>query len=182
MTITLFNSYLGAPIIYHPIMDLKIDLPLRGNKIRRKRRRTIIACRAFHITKRIQKDLDTRAITRLLSKKSNKKLLGAVDIETVKYGARLYPYAVGVAYTMGAVVEIQTFYLKPRSVDYRDLSSRSTDLITTVGSYIREYLSGYTLYAHNLGKFDGYLMLKPFLQCFGPYKLMKYYILSNYLY
>jgi hypothetical protein len=113
------------------------------------------------------------SITPLPTKKVVKDKVGVIDIETVKLAGKLYPYAIGFAYLKGGVTLVKTFYITNYGeVKDSNLQQLSLDLINDVCTFIKSNLSGYTLYAHNLGKFDGYFLLKPFYNFFGPYEIL----------
>jgi len=114
-----------------------------------------------------------KAITALNPKDICKTQIGVIDIETVVINGKLYPYAVGIAYLKDGNKVVKTFYIN-LSIRNGDQSTeyRSNEIFKLVCAFIKSNLTGYTLYAHNIGKFDGYFIIKPFLTYFGPYRLL----------
>lgn len=112
-----------------------------------------------------------KLITSIPPKKISKQLIGAVDIETIVINDKLIPYAIGFAYLKDGKVCEKIFYI---STDNKEgsLEARSRQILTQVCTFIELNFNSYTLYAHNLGKFDGYFLLKPLLNHFGPYQLL----------
>ena len=127
--------------------------------------------RLIHTTNTIN-NLKIHNITPLKTKDKTKDLIGVIDIETLNYNGKLYPYAVGVTYLLKGCLKTVTFYIEPRSKSNKTIESRSELLMLTVCAFLEQNLKDYTLYAHNLGKFDGYLLIKPFLKHFGPFKIL----------
>ena len=70
-------------------------------------------------------------------KRQLKMLIGVIDIETVVYNGKLYPFAVGVPdYPDNRGVELETFYIKAAGGTSSKLDSRSNDLILSVCSFL----------------------------------------------
>jgi hypothetical protein len=111
-----------------------------------------------------------KLITPLASKVATKQLFGVLDIETISIKGQLYPYAIGIAYLKQDKFCEKYLYLDLDSS--KTLEDRSSELLKRACEYIDLKLKGYTIYTHNLGSFDGYFILKPFLNYFGPYKLL----------
>ena len=80
--------------------------------------------------------------------------IGVFDIETVNYNSRLYPYAIGILIDDN----LKIFYIK----DYfnGDFIIASNKMVKAFIEYINNTNKSCTLYAHNMGNFDGYLILK----------------------
>lgn len=112
-----------------------------------------------------------KLITPLPPKTESKQLIGAVDIETTTVEGKLIPYAIGIAYLKDGQVCEKYFYINLIDKD-NSLQDRSSELLKELCVYIESNLRDYTLYTHNLGKFDGYFLIKPFLKHFGPYDLL----------
>src|SRR6184192_4073342 len=104
-----------------------------------------------------------KAITALNPKDICKTQIGVIDIETVVINGKLYPYAVGIAYLKDGNKVVKTFYINLSRNGEQSTEYRSNEIFKLVCAFIKSNLTGYTLYAHNIGKFDGYFIIKPFL-------------------
>nr|YP_009059706.1 DNA polymerase family B [Parasitella parasitica]AIO05756.1 DNA polymerase family B [Parasitella parasitica] len=93
-------------------------------------------------------------ISRLVPKVSFNAKLGVVDIETIVVNNIHVPYAIGYKlYNQKAV----TYYI----TDYGKSIKPSS--IKIINAFLDDFLvnaKGYTIYCHNLGSFDGYILLK----------------------
>jgi len=94
-----------------------------------------------------------------------------IDIETLVIEGKLYPYAVGFAYLKDGEVCNKAFYIDTVKTNNSTIS-RSNQMMFEVCDYIKTNLSDHIIYAHNLGKFDAYFLLKPLFNTFGPYQLL----------
>lgn len=118
----------------------------------------------------LAKSLDPRRyILPLKPKKLQDTAIAVIDIETVTFDGRLYPIAIGLYYKKYNKENIKLMYIKETTSlpTAEILLENSNNMIMEMVEYYRTHCKNYTIFAHNLGKFDGILLLKPI------YKLLR---------
>lgn len=100
-------------------------------------------------------------ITTLDLKFQTKSLIGEKCKHlTFVYNGRLYPHSGAVVYLVDGLIQVQMFYIQNGQGNLQTVEELSNDLLIKVCQFIDFNLKNYTIYAHNMGKFDGYLILK----------------------
>lgn len=93
-----------------------------------------------------------------------------LDIETVTVNNKHYPYAIGYRlYKKGKYVTMKLFYLS----DYNgSIQEASTSIMSDFLKHFLFDACGYHIYVHNLGDFDGYLLLKDLFKAVGSFTIL----------
>lgn len=110
-----------------------------------------------------------RFILPLQAKEKRMSKLAAFDIETFVYEGKLYPYAIGLQYIKYNKVHKIIFYYENK---YNSIEKNSAAILEDMINYITENCKHYTIFAHNLGKFDGILMMSSIFNVLGPHSII----------
>lgn len=104
-------------------------------------------------------------------KKKDKQMskIAAFDIETFVHEGRLYPYAIGIQYMKYSKIRKVIYYYENTHLS---IEKNSAELLEKMVTYMTENCKSYTIFAHNLGKFDGILMMSSLFKVLGPHSLM----------
>jgi len=111
-----------------------------------------------------------KSITPLMTATSPNQLIGVLDIETVAINLKHVPYAIGYKlHKPDGESILRIFYL----TDYLGptLEASQRIIIDILYNFLKE-AKGYHIYVHNLGGFDGYLLLKELFKMVGNYKIL----------
>ena len=95
--------------------------------------------------------------------------IATFDIETFVYKDKLYPYAIGLQYSKYNKIHKQIFYYENK---YNSVEKNSEAILENMIDYMVENCKNYTIFAHNLGKFDGILMMNSIYNTLGPHSLI----------
>lgn len=110
-----------------------------------------------------------RYILPLQAKEKQMTKIGTFDIETMVVEGRLYPYAIALQYKKYNKIHKIIYYYE-NIVD--SVERNSAIMLEKMVSHIENNCKHYTLFAHNLGKFDGILMMSSMFKVLGPHSVM----------
>lgn len=110
-----------------------------------------------------------RFILPLLAKGNRNTKIAAFDIETFVYNGKLYPYAIALQYNKYNKTRKVFFYYE---ATHDSIEKNSAEMLEKMVHYMTENCKSYTIFAHNLGKFDGILMMASIFKALGPHSLI----------
>lgn len=110
-----------------------------------------------------------RFILPLIPKDKRMTKLAVFDIETFVFDGKLYPYAIGLQYAKYNKIRKIIFYYENL---HNDIEKNSTAMLEKMVKYMVDNCKSYTIFAHNLGKFDGILMMSSIFKVLGPHSLI----------
>lgn len=110
-----------------------------------------------------------RFILPLQSKEKQMTRIATFDIETFVYNGKLYPYAIGLQYTKYNKTHKIIFYYEDL---YQNIEENSAAILEKMVDHITKNCKHYTIFAHNLGKFDGILMMSSIFKVLGKHSII----------
>lgn len=110
-----------------------------------------------------------RYILPLVAKGKRMDKIAVFDIETFVHDERLYPYAIGVQYMKNGKMKKIIYYYENQ---YDCVIKNSSIIVEKMVNHMNDHCKSYTIFAHNLGKFDGILMLSSIFNTLGAHSLI----------
>jgi hypothetical protein len=95
--------------------------------------------------------------------------IAVFDIETFVLNGKLYPYAIGLQYAKYNKIHKIMYYYE----DIHDsVENNSAAILEKMVDHMLKNCKHYTIFAHNLGKFDGILMMASIFNVLGPHSVI----------
>lgn len=110
-----------------------------------------------------------RFILPLKAKENRMTKIAVFDIETFVYEGKLYPYAIGLQYKKYNKIRKIIYYYENT---HDSVEENSALLLERMVNYMVENCKHYAVFAHNLGKFDGILMMSSLFKVLGPHSII----------
>jgi hypothetical protein len=129
---------------------------------------SLLALNDFVVDSPSNKD-PRRFILPLQGKAKQMTKIAVFDIETFVHNERLYPYAIALQYMKYNKVHKIIYYYEDI---YGSIEENSAQLLNKMVNYMTQNCKSYTIFAHNLGKFDGILMISSLFKVLGPHSVI----------
>lgn len=95
--------------------------------------------------------------------------IAVFDIETFVLDNKLYPYAIGLQYAKYNKIHKIIYYYEDI---YDSVEQNSAAMLEKMVDHMLNNCKHYTIFAHNLGKFDGILMMSSIFNVLGPHSVI----------
>jgi hypothetical protein len=110
-----------------------------------------------------------RFILPLQPKDKRMTKIAVFDIETFVHEGKLYPYAIGLQYTKNKKLKKIMYYYENI---HDSIEKNSAAMLEKMVDHMTKYCKSYTIFAHNLGKFDAILMMSSIYNVLGSHSVI----------